>query len=135
MSLDRATLITTIDKIKSKESEHIKELLQGRFEGDPHLKTMTFDNDQAFSLHDELAKELSIETCFTRPFTSQDKGSIENRNGVIRRFFPKKTDFNEVSDKEIKEVEIKLNNRPVRKFGYETPNEVFLTKFHVALMS
>ena len=135
VTLDRASLVITMDKIKSKESEHIKELLQGRFEGNPHLKTMTFDNDQAFSLHDQLAKELSIETYFTRPYTSQDKGSIENRNGVIRRFFPKKTDFNEVSDQEIKEVETKLNNRPVRKFGYETPNEVFLTKNLVALIS
>lgn len=91
--------------------------------------------NQAFSLHQRLSEKLSVETYFTRPYTSQDKGSIENRNGVIRRFFPKKTDFNEVSDKEIKEVEIKLNNRPVRKFGYKTPNEVHLTKSRVALMS
>ena len=89
------------------------------------IKTMTFDNDQAFSLHEEIANELNIKTYFTRPYTSQDKGTIENRNGVIRLFFPKKTDFNLVDNKEIKRVEREINNRPVRKFGYLTPNEVF----------
>ena len=87
---------------------------------------MTFDNDQAFSQHEKIAEALNIKTYFTRPYTSQDKGTIENRNGVIRMFFPKKTDFNLIDKKEIKRVEMEINNRPVRKFGYLTPNEVFL---------
>ncbi|MEO9003657.1 MAG: IS30 family transposase, partial [Ginsengibacter sp.] len=135
VTLDRATLVTTIDKIKSKDSKQIKKILIKRFKNKTHIKTMTFDNDQAFSLHEQLAKEMSVKTYFTRPYTSQDKGSIENRNGVIRRFFPKKTDFNKVSCKEIKTVETKINNRPVRKFGYKTPNEVFLIKSRVALIA
>jgi IS30 family transposase len=69
---------------------------------------------------------LNAKTYFTRPYTSQDKGTIENRNGLIRMFFPKQTDFNNVSKAEIREVEKKINNRPVRKFNYLTPNEVFL---------
>ena len=96
---------------------------------------MTFDNDQAFSLHQEIADELNIKTFFTRPYTSQDKGSIENRNGVIRRFYPKKTDFNNVTDNDIKKVETMINNRPVRKFNYKTPNEVYLLKAKVALIA
>ena len=92
----------------------------------PALKTMTFDNDQAFSQHQKIAEALSIKTYFTRPYTSQDKGTIENRNGVIRQFFPKKTDFNFIDSKEVKRVEKLINNRPVRKFDYLTPNEVFL---------
>lgn len=92
----------------------------------PPLKTITFDNDQAFRYHEKIAKELNVKTYFTRPYTSQDKGTVENRNGLIRMFFPKKTDFNLVSHAEIKRVEKELNNRPVRKFGYLTPNEVFL---------
>ena len=66
---------------------------------------MTFDNDQAFGLHQEIAQELNIKTFFTRPYTSQDKGSVENRNGVIRRFYPKKTDFTKVSANDVKKVE------------------------------
>ena len=133
--LDRATLITTIDKINSKKPKHIKRLILKRMKHNTHLKTMTFDNDQAFGLHQEIAKELNIKTFFTRPYTSQDKGSIENRNGVIRRFYPKKTDFNKVSSKDIKKVETMINNRPVRKFNYKTPNEVHLLKANVALIA
>lgn len=135
VTLDRATLVITIDKIKSKDSKHIKKLLLKRLKNKTHIKTITFDNDKAFSLHEQLAKEMAVKTYFTRPYTSQDKGSIENRNGVIRRFFPKKTDFNKVSHKEVKNVETKINNRPVRKFGYKTPNEVYLIKSGVALIA
>ena len=74
-----------------------------------------FDNDQAFGLHLEIAEELNIKTFFTRPYTSQDKGSIENRNGVIRRFYPKKTDFTEVIDSDVRNVEKMINKRSVRK--------------------
>ncbi len=133
--LDRASLVTTIDKITSKKPKHIKRLILKRMKNNPHLKTMTFDNDQAFGLHHEIAKELGIKTFFTRPYTSQDKGSVENRNGVIRRFYPKKTDFTEVTEYDVKKVETMINNRPVRKFEYKTPNEVHLLKQSVALIA
>ena len=133
--LDRATLVTTIDKIKSKKPKHIKRLILKRMKNNRHLKTMTFDNDQAFGLHLEIGRELNVKTFFTRPYTSQDKGSIENRNGVIRRFYPKKTDFTEVTDSDVKKVEKMINNRPVRKFNYKTPNEVHLLKQRVALIA
>ena len=135
VTLDRATLKITINKIDSKNPKHIKKLILKRMKNNPHLKTMTFDNDQAFSLHHEIATELNIKTYFTRPYTSQDKGSIENRNGVIRRFYPKKTDFTNISQVQIKQVEKMINNRPVRKFNYETPNEVHLQKEKVALIA
>jgi len=134
--VDRATLLTTIDKLKGKNSASITKKIIQRMKKLPALKTMTFDNDQAFSQHEKIAKTLSIKTYFTRPYTSQDKGTIENRNGVIRQFFPKKTDFNLIENAEIKRVEKELNNRPIRKFGYLTPKEVFLQlKVSVALIS
>lgn len=133
--LDRASLVTTIDKINSKKPAHIKKLILKRMKNNRHIKTMTFDNDQAFGLHQQIAEELNIKTFFTRPYTSQDKGSVENRNGVIRRFYPKKTDFKNVSIKDIKKVEKMINNRPVRKFDYKTPNEVHLLKQSVALIA
>ena len=78
--LDRASLVTTIDKINYKKPQHVKKLILKRMKKNGHLKTMTFDNDQAFGL------------------------SVENRNGVIRRFYPKKTDFNKVTAYDIKKV-------------------------------
>ena len=135
VTLDRASLKITIDKIDSKNSEKIKALILKRMKNNRHIKTMTFDNDQAFCLHEQIAKKLCIETFFTRPYTSQDKGSIENRNGVIRRFYPKKTSFENISVEEIKNVEKLINNRPIRKFGYKSANEVHLLKSRVALIA
>ncbi len=126
VTVDRATLMTTIDKLEGKNATSISDKIIHRMKERPSLKTMTFDNDQAFSQHEKIAGELKINTYFTRPYTSQDKGTIENRNGVIRRFFPKKTDFNNFDSSDIKKVENHINNRPVRKFGYLTPLEVFL---------
>jgi transposase, IS30 family len=126
--VDRATLLTTIDKLESKNSDIITEKIIERMQKISPLKTMTFDNDQAFCQHEKIGIALKIKTYFTRPYTSQDKGTIENRNGVIRQFFPKKTDFNNIDDSEIKRVEDEMNNRPIRKFGHLTPNEVFLQK-------
>ena len=135
VTIDRASLKTTINKIESKKPDHIMKLIMTIYQGDKNIKTMTFDNDQAFGLHHKIAKKLCIKTFFTRPYTSQDKGSVENRNGVIRRFYPKKTNFNEVTSKEVKTVEKMINNRPIRKFNYKSANEVHLSKSKVALIA
>jgi IS30 family transposase len=124
VTVDRATLKTTIDKLKGKNPKVIADKIIERMKQLP-VKTFTFDNDPAFCMHQIIAKELHVETYFTRPYTSQDKGTIENRNGVIRRFFPKKTDFNCVTIEEVQRVENEINNRPVRKFKYLSANEVF----------
>jgi IS30 family transposase len=98
------------------------------------LKTITYDNDQAFTNHTQINKALGTRSFFTHPYTSQEKGSVENRIGVLRRFFPKKTDFTTISSAHVKKVEKMINERPVRKFNYKTPNDVFLQKRRVALM-
>ena len=124
VTVDRATLKTTIDKLVGKNPKVIASIIIERFSRLP-IKTITFDNDPAFTLHQLIAEKLNADTYFTKPYTSQDKGTIENRNGVIRRFFPKKTDFNLVTIQEIKRVEDEINNRPIRKFKYLSANEVF----------
>lgn len=82
------------------------------------IKTLTLDNDKAFANHRSIAEKLDADVYFTRPYTWQDKGTVENRIGVIRQFFPKGTDLREVSEQRIKTVERHINNRPIRKFEY-----------------
>ena len=79
------------------------------------------------------AKDLKLKTYFTRPYTSQDKGTVENRIGVLRRFFPKGTDLGNISNSRVKEVEKLINYRPIRKFNYNNPIETLINKT-VALM-
>jgi transposase, IS30 family len=89
----------------------------------------------AFALHHEIQEKYSIKTYFTRPYTSQDKGTVENRIGLIRAFLHKKTDLNLISDQEIASIEDKINNRPIRKFGYLTPREKLLSYKRVAIVA
>jgi len=134
VSLDRASLKVKLRKLLSKESKVVKQVLLRAYEREqPWLRTITFDNDSAFTLHEQIAKALNVDTYFTRPYTSQDKGSVENRIGILRRFLPKWKDLDEVSHAQLRKIENQLNNRPVKKFKYKTPNQIFLEK--VALIS
>ena len=133
---DRATLITMIEKLQSKNAEEVYHKMNKRLTNfsSSWIKTITFDNGKEFANHYKIAKDLNVKTYFTRPYTSQDKGTVENRIGVIRRFFPKKTDLRKITTQRIKEVERLLNYRPIRKFNYNNPIEVLKNRT-VALMS
>ncbi|MDZ7681432.1 MAG: IS30 family transposase [Fodinibius sp.] len=120
---DRTTLLTALEKVTSRKAEGIADRITYRLGQIPSafIKTLTFDNDKAFARHQDIAKDLEANTYFTRPYTSQDKGTVENRIWVLRRFFPKGTDLRKVSEERIKTVEEYLNFRPIRKFDYLSP--------------
>lgn len=133
---DRTTLITMMEKLNGKSAEEVTDKIKkrlGRFSSS-YIKTITFDNGKEFTEHQDIAETFNVKTYFTTPYTSQEKGTVENRIGVIRRFFPKKTDLRDITDKRIKQVELSINNRPIRKFNYLSPIETLNNKF-VALMS
>lgn len=88
-------------------------------------KTLTLDNGSENTEHREITRSLGTKTYFCAPFHSWEKGTVENAVGLVRRFFPKKTDFLLVSDTQIRKVEMLLNNRPRKCLHYATPLEVF----------
>ncbi len=124
---DRATLHTKLHKLENRNSNTVsKTMIKSLLKSNHPIHTITFDNDKGFADHMMVAKALNADIYFTRPYTSQDKGTVENRIGQLRRFFPKKTDLSTVTIDQVKRVERLLNNRPVRKFNYKTPNQVLL---------
>jgi IS30 family transposase len=126
---DRSTRKTWLKKLKTKRSEEVKKAILSKLKNaNQPLRTLTFDNDLAFSQHEAIAEKLNVKAYFTRPYSSQEKGTVENRIGVIRRFLPKKTDLRLIDRHEIKKIENKLNNRPLRKFNYLTANQVLEKK-------
>lgn len=127
---DRATLVTMIEILDSKNAEEVYNKMNSRLTGlsSSWIKTITFDNGKEFLQHGKIAKELKVKTYFTRPYTSQHKGTVENRIGVLRRFFPKKTDLQNITPKRIKEVEKLINYRPIRKFNYNNLIETLKNK-------
>jgi len=117
-----------ISKIKRRKSELVLKETKRRFKKIPKgkKKTITYDNGSEFAEYEMIEKETGMSVFFANPYHSWERGSNENTNGLIRQFFPKKTNFDNVSEKEIKRVERLLNNRPRKRLNYLTPKEVFL---------
>ncbi len=86
--------------------------------------TVTFDNGTEGAKHVDIKKEYDIDTCFCDPFSSWQKGGVENANKLIRYYLPKKTDLSKLTDWDIYEIQEKLNNRPRKCLNYLSPNEV-----------
>jgi IS30 family transposase len=84
------------------------------------VKSITFDRGHENAKH----YELGIPTYFCNPYHSWEKGSIENANKMIRRYYPKKTDFSTVSQEEIDRIVSIINNKPRKILGYATSTEV-----------
>jgi IS30 family transposase len=87
------------------------------------IKSLTNDNGLEFSAFKNTARKLNAPIYFTRPYASWERGSIENMNGLIRQYFPKKTCLKEIQHAQIKKVEQRLNSRPRKNLGYKTPQE------------
>ena len=90
-----------------------------------HLHTITYDNGCEFVEHEKVNKILQMKSYFCKPFHSWEKGMVENINGLIRRWFPKGTNFDFVSDEEIQKVEDWINNREFEVLNWLTPNQVY----------
>jgi len=97
------------------------------------VRTITSDNGREFAHHQQVAQHLKADFYFAHPYASWERGTNENTNGLVRQYFPKKSDFSKITDREIKKVVERLNNRPRKTLGYKTPNEVFFKLPLVAL--
>ena len=89
------------------------------------ITTLTIDNGGEFAKHGEIAKHLRIDTFFCAPYASYQKGCVENGNGILRQFLPRSADIDALSQKEIDKIVDKINNRPMKCLGFQTPAEVF----------
>lgn len=100
------------------------------------LKTITTDNGCEFAAHLEISKKLSIKgkdrvvVYFADSYASWQKGTVENANKLIRKYIPKKANFDEFSHKRIMNIQKKLNRRPREKLNFDTPINCFFKTFH-----
>jgi len=95
--------------------------------------TVTLDNGSEFASHEYVAKALAAKIYFCDPYCSGQRGTNENTNGLIRKYFFKGTDFQNVSNAELRKVVDKLNDRSRKRLDYRTPAQVFLGKYSGAL--
>lgn len=91
----------------------------------PAKLSTTLDNGSEHTKHKELTATTGIKVYFADPYSAYQRGGNENCNLWIRYYYPKGTDFNQIDDEELKDVEWELNNRPRKRLQYKTPQEVF----------
>lgn len=87
------------------------------------VKTITADNGIQFANHEHFAAVLGASVFFATPYHSWERGTNENTNGLIRQYIPKKSNFDNYSDKDLIDIQMRLNSRPRKRLGYSTPFE------------
>lgn len=123
--LSRMYFAIKVDAINSEEALKAQVLMFSKLP----TKSTTLDNGPENHLHYKL-NEIGIKTYFADPYSSWQRGSNEYHNSLLRRYYPKKTDFTKVTQKDIDEVVWEINNTPRKCLGYFTPFEVFLSKLN-----
>ncbi len=125
--VDRKSRYTIIVKIRSKDANHVHQKIKDRLKQlhEEQRHSITFDNGTEFARCHRLERHLGMELYFAEPGCPYQRGTNENTNGLIRQYFPKGTDFRDVTHYEVREVENLLNDRPRACLGYRTPSEVF----------
>jgi transposase, IS30 family len=128
-SVDRMSGYGLIDLKHIPTAPELRALLKKRFRRIPKDKrhTYTYDNGKEIGLDDtDLENMIGMDVYRAYPYHSWERGTNENFNGLVRDFFPKKSDFATISVSDVKRVERILNHRPRKRLGYLTPHEVFM---------
>ena len=125
--VDRKSRYTIIVKIQRKEADHVHQKIKQRLKqlDEERRKSVTFDNGTEFARCHRLEKHLGMELYYAEPGCPHQRGTNENTNGLIRQFYPKGTDFRDVTHYDVRATENLLNDRPRACLDYRTPNEVF----------
>lgn len=125
--VDRRSRFTLIAKASNKTAEAVSHTILNALAPYRHkLHTLTYDNGKEFAWHEMIDTILDTTGYFAHPYSSWERGLNENTNGLIRQYFPKKTNFDDVTESDIARVQDKLNRRPRKCLDRNTPNSIFL---------
>jgi transposase, IS30 family len=121
-------------KVERRRASNVANALVRRFTLLPPglRRTITFDNGKEFAGHERVAHATGLDIYFARPYHAWERGCNESFNGLLRQFFPKRTDFRGTSPREVKDVLDLLNDRPRKRLGYKTPREALGRYYPVA---
>lgn len=127
VTVERVSLFTKIAKLPQRTAKHLRIALARSLAQYPKRarRTITYDNGQENVEHMRINKILGTRSYFCEPFHSWEKATVENTIGIVRRTYPKKTNFDTVTKADVKRLERQLNNRPRKTLNYRTPREVF----------
>jgi len=125
--VDRRSGYLLADKLEQAKADIIREVTCQRFIKLPKSKrhSITYDNGTGFNDWQVTEKQINLEIYFANPYHYWERGTNENTNGLLRQFFPKRSSFKKVIQKDIDKAVTLINNRPRKRLNYLTPHEVF----------
>jgi IS30 family transposase len=125
--VERKTAFMMMEKLEhGKNAKELAKTIIRLLTGYIHqVHTITSDNGTEFADHQTIAKALKTKFYFTHPYSSWEKGLIENTNKLVRQYFPKKTNFNNLNNQQIKEIQYIINERPRKNLKFYSPKELF----------
>jgi IS30 family transposase len=122
--VERKTRYPFLEPILKKTIADVNALAE-RMIKDADPESLTLDNDLMFAKHKELSALLETDIYFCEPYHSWEKGTVENRNGIVRIDIPKGSDISAIRYEKIKEIECAMRNRPMAVLGFRTPQEAW----------
>jgi len=124
---ERSSRTVIIVHLKAKDATSVRKAFEKEFKSIPAQmkKSLTYDNGSEMAQHKLFTKNTKVDVYFAHPYSPWERPTNENSNGLIRDYFPKGTDFSEISEKRLKEVQNELNERPRKVLDMCTPKEVF----------
>ena len=120
---DRKTRLTLLRKVKNKTSDEVNKKTAEAL-AEYETRSTTNDNGVEFSNFEKLEKQLNAPVFYCHPYTSSERGMVENTNGLLRQYFPKGCDFTKFSEEQIVQAQDAINRRPKKVLGYRSPHEV-----------
>lgn len=125
--VERKTRFAILVPLKSKHADVVRKAFAKEITTLPkQLRlTLTYDQGREMAEHKLFTKETNMQVYFAHPASPWERGTNENTNGLIRQFFPKGTDFKDITRREIKKVQDMLNGRPRKTLNWETPYEAY----------
>ncbi|MGH8103353.1 MAG: IS30 family transposase [bacterium] len=122
---ERLSRFLVLTKLQNRSADETARVLQERLEGLP-VASLTADNGPEHARHEAISRALRAPFFFCHPYASWEKGTVENTNGLIRRYLPRKTDLGSVTQQDLEGIADELNHRPRKCLGFRTPREVLL---------
>lgn len=123
---ERKMQLVRIHKVQGFNAPETKEALKQTIESlpDQFVRSITFDNGGESAKHTELRQEYAVATYHCDTYAAWQKGGVENMNGLLRQYLPRKTDLTQVTREQLYEIQERLNNRPRKRLNYRSPNEL-----------
>ena len=132
---ERKSRLALLRKVERKTAQDVADAVIELMKSLPvRTHTITADNGQEFADHERISKDPNTDVYFAHPYSSWERGTNENMNGLVRQYFPKKCNFTTITETEIEFVMERLNNRPRKCLRFKSPNQVFFNHSSVVAL-